>query len=404
MLKRFYHIDQATGVSINKLSDTSFEIDLCSISLSKDQLKLEKKIIGITNLDELTKQAPAGSPVAINLTGKGILTKSFEQVAAIDHSNFSRILPNANFSDFYVQHFVSGERSYVSVIRKTDADQWIARLKQIGLKPLLLSLDIFPADMVLPQLNSTVRSLCTGGYHITWDNDGEWTNVQRQEPGQKNEPLKIDNETIGERLLLPYAAAFGLAMTGRIPLVSAIVPELSADLSNELENRKFKAGAIAVLCTIFLLLIVNFAVFSWLNDSNNELMVKVGFLTQSTSDRTNLENNIQQKELLLRNSGWHSGVLSKSILTDQMAAEMPAGIKWTSLNIDPVDNANGRTLKNISFFDRRITATGQAEQVIAVNEWIARLKTKPWLKNIRLDSYNFNQELNTGQFTLIINY
>jgi hypothetical protein len=46
--------------------------------------------------------------------------------------------------------------------------------------------------------------------------------------------------------------------------------------------------------------------------------------------------------------------------------------------------------------------TGKSERIIPVNEWIARVKTQKWVKNVQLDSYTFSNELNTGQFTVLL--
>jgi len=39
-----------------------------------------------------------------------------------------------------------------------------------------------------------------------------------------------------------------------------------------------------------------------------------------------------------------------------------------------------------------------------VNEWMARIKTKHWAKDVQLENYSFNNELNTGQFIVNITY
>jgi hypothetical protein len=72
--------------------------------------------------------------------------------------------------------------------------------------------------------------------------------------------------------------------------------------------------------------------------------------------------------------------------------------------VNPVDLPASRTQKFLAFYDRKIWIIGTSEKIIPVNEWIARIKIKSWVKNIQLENFAFNNELNTGQFTIIIDY
>jgi hypothetical protein len=72
--------------------------------------------------------------------------------------------------------------------------------------------------------------------------------------------------------------------------------------------------------------------------------------------------------------------------------------------VDPIDIAATRQQKKVVFSTRNIRVTGMSERIIPVNEWLARIKTRPWVKNVQLDSYAFNSELNTGQFSVMIDY
>jgi hypothetical protein len=47
---------------------------------------------------------------------------------------------------------------------------------------------------------------------------------------------------------------------------------------------------------------------------------------------------------------------------------------------------------------------GSSARIIEVNEWIARIKTKKWVKNVQLENYNYNNELSTGKFNIIVDY
>jgi len=101
--------------------------------------------------------------------------------------------------------------------------------------------------------------------------------------------------------------------------------------------------------------------------------------------------------------GWEDNI-DKSGLIDQLASLLPAEITWREATVDPLDLTASRNQKTMAFYTRKIRITGNSEKIIPVNEWIARIKTIKWVKNVQLDSYTFNNELSTGQFTILIDY
>jgi Tfp pilus assembly protein PilN len=174
-------------------------------------------------------------------------------------------------------------------------------------------------------------------------------------------------------------------------------------LAEALSTRKLKAQGAVVLGVFFILLLINFILFSHLTASNAHLAEQVSQTTQSNIDIQSIGEQIKQKESLLREMGWE-GNISKSVLIDQLASLLPEEVSLTEIDVDPVDQANSRIQKTMVFFNRRISVTGTSEKIIPVNEWIARLKTRSWVKNIQIDNYTYNNELNNGQFTVMINY
>jgi hypothetical protein len=403
MLETYYRIDKAAGISIHLLQEGNVRIDACSVRVEDNRLDFEKKLTGLVTAGALTQHFPAKTYLALNLFGKGILQKRMEKTAVIDQNNFSQVLPNADFADFYVQNFISGEYSFISVIRKTEADKWIVQLQAQGLISLSLSLGPFPVQNVISQLNVYDSELVFDGHLIRRDEKSDWISYQYKETACSPFPLKIESEPIPEQLLIPYAAAFQLILAAQLNLVQAMVPALAAELRKTTNDQKFKARGVVLIMGLFVLLLVNFLVFSWLNALNAKLADRVGRSAQNTNDLQSINDQVKNKETLLKSMGWDGGV-NKSVLTDQLTALLPDEISLREITINPIDLSLSRVQKSIQFMDGRIRVTGNAGKILPVNEWIARIKTKKWVKNIQLDSYSYNSELNTGQFTLFIDY
>jgi Tfp pilus assembly protein PilN len=116
-----------------------------------------------------------------------------------------------------------------------------------------------------------------------------------------------------------------------------------------------------------------------------------------------IEDQIKAKEQKLKALGWDGGI-NKAILIDQLAASLPQEITWKAIEVNPVDVSGSRIQRLVMFKDGQIKVTGLSQQIIPVNEWMARVKILKWVKSVQLENFGLNQELNTGQFTINITY
>ncbi|TWI98627.1 hypothetical protein JN11_02815 [Mucilaginibacter frigoritolerans] len=403
MLAKYYRINQAAGVDITIQKDGGLLIHACGISANGNQMDIVQKVPDLNNIEALKKHIPAKTPIALNLNGKGILHRQIERTDDIDASNFTKILPNADFNDFYIQHSISGERSFVSLIRKAEADRWIQQLSNSGFVPLSLSLGPFAVQNIIPQLNIYGNELIFNGHQLQRDDELNWLSYNYDEAALSRFVIKIETTLIAEKLLLPYSVAFQLVLTEQLDEIKADVPALDTALQNKLADNKLKVKGFLFLSGLFVLLLINFLVFSSLNTANAKLTEQVSRSAQSTTDVEQLKQQAGQKEALLTTLGWE-GNIDKSVLIDQLASLLPQEITWKEVALNPVDLAASRIQKTIVFYSRKIRITGTSEKIIPVNEWMARIRTRKWVKNVQLDNYTFNSELNTGQFSIVIDY
>lgn len=403
MLEQYYRINQAAGVSIHINADGSILIQLCSVTANGHELNIDKKVTDLNALGQLKQHIPAKAVIALNLFGKGVLQKKIEKEEQITQNNFSKILPNANSEDFYIQNFISGGSSFVSVIRKVEADRWIDQLNELGYKPLMLSLGPFLVENVISQLNIYEGDFSFNGHVIARNEKAEWANYKYSEGSKALSELKIASEKIDEKLIVPYAVAFQLVLVNKIEPVKAWVDSLELALTKRLSDNKIKVQGFILLLVLFTLLLANFIVFSSLNASNANLLEKVSRFAQNNSTQQNVNEEVKKKEGQLQALGW-DGAISKSSLIDQVAALLPPDVSLTEIAINPVDQVSSRTNKSLVFFSRKMRITGNSQKIIPVNEWIARIKSRPWVKNLQMESFTYDNELNTGRFNITIDY
>jgi hypothetical protein len=402
LLDRLYSIKQAAGLAVVVGKDGRAGVNYCQVSLEGKNLSFEKKVTGLS-LQELGKQVKTEIPLCVNISGKGVLYKQLERVEEIGSSNFSAVLPNAPIDDFYIQHFPSGENSFVAVIRKTEADKLLDAIAEQGFSPLMLSLGPFPVAHILPQLNIYDEEIIFAGIKIERLTDKSWEKISFHEEFQAPYTIKVENEMLDQQLLLPYAAAFQLLLSGKLAAVRADVPALGSAFEGLLIDRRFKVNGMVILLIFFILLLGNFVWLSGLNAENARLADEVSTSDRTSTDQQALNDEIRQKEALLRDLGWDGGI-NKSNLIDQAAALMPAEVTLKEFSVNPIDGAANHGFGSLKFQERKMLIRGESAQIIPVNEWAARLKSKRWVKNVELESYSFNNELNTGIFTIMLTY
>ncbi|WP_439697189.1 hypothetical protein ACFGVS_01615 [Mucilaginibacter sp. AW1-7] len=402
ILSPHYHINQAAGITIDIAQDGSYTINCCQVSTDHKQLIIEKKLGVKEDVEGIAKQLDAKIPIALNLTGKGILTKQVVAASGDEQQDMAKIIPNLNVADFYLQQFTSNDQLFVSLVRKTLADHWINILEQQGFTVLMLSLGPFAASHMLNQLNVYENDVVFNGIQISRDAELNWTAVGYSPAFQAPFPFKIGAEPIDQQLIMPYAAAFQLVLADKLEPVKAIVDATDARYLQIIGTKKLKVTGALILGVFFILLLLNFVTLSWLNSENSRLDGQVSLSANSSSDMQMLTEQIKAKEALLKDMGWDGG-FNKARIIDQLAALLPGEVTLKEIAINPPD-INNKDSRGQHFLDRRIKLTGNSQQVIAVNEWIARIKTLKWVKGAGLDNFEFDNDQNTGKFNIIINY
>ncbi|WP_295719975.1 hypothetical protein [Mucilaginibacter sp.] len=366
-------------------------------------IDIEKTAFDIIVDENVSEYFDKAYPVCLNLQGKGILYKQLGAHDQFNATNFNKILPGAVFTDFYIQLFNSGNKTFLATIRKTEADRWISLLVEQGFKVLMLNLGPFPVQPVLGQMNFYGKEFVFDGNMIMVDESGNWLDFEYDPSFSARYVLKVGLETLDQKIILPYASAFQLILNGKVKQVEVAVAEQDNVLRTALKDRRIKVMLVLVLLCVFFMLLINFMVFSWLYSTNEKLGGQIAVSSQNVSDLQGLQDKIKRQELLLHDLGWDKGI-DKAMLLDQLASLLPIGLTWAEVDVNPIDLKNSKRSQILNFNDHKIRVSGFSEQVIPVNEWMARIKTKKWVKSVELENYSYNSELNTGQFIVLISY
>ena len=403
MFKPYFRISEVSGVNMMIAANGDLSIQVCVVKAKGNQLEIAKKIVGLSSLRQLKEALPVKVPVALNLVGKGILVKQIEGVEEINANNFGRVLPNAKAEDFFMQQFVAGGYSYISLIRTSEAERWLEALATLGIEVLSLSLGPFVIQHVLPQLNFYGESIVFDGHLIQRDDQANWISYRHVANEGATFPIKLETEKLDEKLVIPYATAFQMILATDLPLIHAKLDSLNTKLKSVLAERKITIISMITLSSLFILLLFNFLLFTHFSTGNNKLALKVGRSLKNVTDVDRLNADIKHKEALLDTLGW-DGRINQSVYIDRIAQLLPPEVAWQEIAVNPVDLSRQKEERNIKFLNRKIEVGGYSQKIMLVNEWIGRIKSLGWVKSVHLLNYSYDNEQNTGKFTIIIDY
>lgn len=395
-------LTNCAGAEVHLSQDGTYVVRVVKISLDKQQVQIGSKKVYRGSLAKITSE-PLTEPVAITLTGKGVLVKKTARMDVVSEGSLQHLFPALKLAEFYVQHFESGAHSFVSIVRREIADAVIEAFKKQGAEVLMLSLGAFVVDQVVPQLNSYSEILRFDGHQVEMNADKSWKDYSYQTGLTPGFPLKIDIETIPEEFLLAYAAAFQLILNDKLSLIEADAEHIKDRLDEYAAKLKFRKYGMLMLLAFFALLMVNFLLLSMYNSSNQELMNKAGKQSYVFENRQKLEEEVKGKENLVNKLGWNKGY-RYAYLCDQLASSLPKELTLDDLQINPLSGNTIGLIKDTDLETGNIKIKGQTTSVYAVNNWIYELKQKNWVKDVQLEKYAADDQKEAQVFTILLNY
>ncbi|PTT01378.1 hypothetical protein DBR11_07460 [Pedobacter sp. HMWF019] len=401
MLNLKNRLTNCTGAEVRINADGTLDIRWVKLSLDKKLVHIEAKKRHTSTLQKI-EEPPLGN-LAVTLTGKGILLKKTKKIEELTEHNLQHIFPNFKLPEFYVQNFISGEDSFIAIIRKETVDSIIQVFEKQGMKILVLSLGPFLADQVIPQLNIYGQTLYFDGHHIALNEDKNWKDYHFKVDAEAKFTIKIDMEVIPEHFILAYAAAFQLLLHQDLDVIEVDAPLIKNNLLELAAKLKFEKNGALALGGFFLLLLINFMVFSFFNSSNQELAGRAGQQSDLSANREKLETEVKEKESEVKKLGWNRG-LSYAFICDQLGQRIPKSIVLTELSVNEPDKLRTGVEKEVVYEPGKIKITGEAANIYAINDCIFAFKQLHWVKDVQLEKYVTDDQKQTQVFTLLLNY
>jgi hypothetical protein len=367
------------------------------VLLEKKGSKLD--IASSGNIDEAGGiKLPAGTPVSVSISGKGIIHKKVSFTEDLDaEALLHKALPNAKINEFYIQQTqpVNGHM-IVSAARRSIIDEVLAGLQKSKLNVVSCTLGPFCISSILSLMET--GTLITGEVrvpgHTIIVEEGKPVNYATEE-NTGALPAEVGGEQISASILVAFAAAasyfMGQGLTVNISSISAQAGELR-------QKNIFRLASAGLLAFLFTLLLTNYLVFDHYWQKKQSYEAQNAGNQDALKKHAKLRSEYDEKMKFLESSGLLETSRS-SFYADRIGIDLPSAIHLLEMNINPREKqpADEDALK---FKAKEIHIQGNCRHSSELNEWIKLLKKKEWVSGVELLNYKQGKGDTYGTFSV----
>ena len=366
-----------TGVEIC-IHEEAVHYHLITIQLKGNSLDIINKKHAIPSEEQLFALLPKDIPLALTVSGKGIIHKQLVEQSADWQALLQQSLPNVDSNDFTGQSMSTSEGQLISIIRKTTLDK------------LLESFDAYPVVSLatgLPALEACLPLIGNGKYTTSTYSIEISQNVITSYEALQNHAVTQTIDLGGELLNSLLLPAFGTALT------TILNPEKQLFSYETIEKKRsgYQHAKLATkigwtgLGLLLITLLINFMIFAQLNSKNNQLSNEMAYNQLQATEIQQLQKQLDTKTATLSNNQ----LLAPSKIAyyaDEIAQLIPTGILLDQLKIFPPAETSNRQAST-SFSSSSVYIKGSCKNSALLNLWIRQLEGLDWVESLKVLPY-----------------
>jgi hypothetical protein len=432
--QRLLRIRKAYGLEISFLGGEEMTIQAVVLRLDKSRIVKEKEVHGLTSFRELSGVIPAGSPVAITINGKGTLFKTLP-VETVSADVFEAVLPNGNPGEFYVQIARYQNTLAVQIVRKVVVQDVLEKISQAGYQPLRVAVGVSDLQFLLPYFNLDGKSgeIRTNHFIVRTNEQKSITDIEPAPfPGREVRPsteYNIGDQYVYGGGVTAFGSAIGL-LAGRVfegsgsgsggsrgaewEGAEGSGSEGWGSEGSEITNeqlvgereefrflRYFKAAFRGFIGALFLVLLINFVLFSHYARINSEQQMMAMVSLSTAKQEAERETAVQAKVKWMNLNGWDQPS-RMSLYADRIAALVPEDAALTTMKINPVSSNFFGSDAVLKFQRDTIEITGTCGDPVELNRFVNNLRNIRYFREISIRSYSYKKEIGEGSFSMEI--
>jgi hypothetical protein len=388
-------IRQIAGVTFHYTAEGEVSISLIVLRMIKGKLKVVCKEENLKEPDKISEKIEKGIPVWLSVTGRPVILRKLDSDPGENYLH--HVLPNAREEEFVVSVVKTGNGSvFVSAVRHENMIHLVEQIHVQNIK--VLGFSVGPASINALFHFGLIESneIILPGYRLAVT-DGIISSIST-EVLSGTESYLVGNERLNANLLLPFTSAISY-LINRQSYDTVFSDNLPVDEEALLFSKLNRFLAVGGTIFIFLLLLINFFVFSYYNNKEQNLSSELAYQDSFFQKYDSLRKEIDQKQGLVKKMGL-SQKTKFGYYADCIAASVPSSINLTQMYVNPTDGKIKADKAII--FKQLIAIKGETHGSMVLNTWVKELKVQSWIKKIEIIAYD-NRE-NKGNFELLIIY
>lgn len=399
-IRKYYRIPAVIGISVTLGTETD-TYALSHLRFGKEGIDLFKTA-SFSQLEDMESYclAEPTAPVSLYLEGKGILVKEIPRTANATWNEelISQIFPHFSADKFYYSYLEGTEYFWVAIAKRDRIDDILLQLEERQVPVVQLFIGPFVFGAILKQVNTYNKHYLFAGHSIQTDEDGVWNAYRYDVQQQAKFQLKVGNRPIEAQYIGSYAAAFNTLMHEFVIDRSLSIDRLTHRFQEALGRIRFKNNGLLLLSTTFILLVLSTVLYSYYYSENEVLSARTTQQASSQKDAEQLQQEIAQQELILKDLGWNGGV-SKSWLLDQLGISLNESpyISLTDIRINPLPERKRGTKESTQDNRNKIVLKGKCATLDGLNQWVRKLNQQQWVDQVQITQFTESQTFDDDQ-------
>lgn len=395
--KRLSSSNKVAGITIKLKGASPPTWNMLVLEKKQDSIDITARITTKIGLENLSQQLEQNIPLAVNLIGKGIIHKQLNPFPTSPQDAFQQALPNAVVEDFIYQIDEMDAVYWISIIRKKVLEDIVRQLEKQGFSVLNLRIGLMGIRHVFPLIQALEPSLHVAQYSFSIEQNNIHQFTKLEVPS--SDVILIGAEPLANEFVFSFAIAFQTLLD--IPVLLFNTLSIQEAQQNYFYKNVFKLLGWTFLMGSFLVLLLNFAAFSWLNQQNQQLSNELLHHQQQLEQLNHLKQQYQTKQVFFA----QNNVLKASKISyylDRIGQSIPKEIQLTNmLTFPPIGKTKKERQKAVRFQSETIRTKGFSQKSIFLNQWIKTLEQLNWVQQVKVLPYA-EQSDGTGAFELEI--
>ncbi|MDT7831233.1 hypothetical protein RQM59_02520 [Flavobacteriaceae bacterium S356] len=354
----------------------------------KKELVLSSKGEAV-NFDELVSKIQGQKHLFLVVNNEQVLTKKVVNTHTTEERLVKVAFPNIALSDFYYKVYTNDQEAFVAISRKEYVNGIIADYERQKISVVDFSLGSLSLERLIDLIDS--ERIETSNAEVTSNALGI-ASIEKKTVAEKI--YTINDLEVSNKHVLPLA--------GVIDYYAGGVGEsrTQKQLQQEyIQKRFFNLGFKLVLGFLFVILLINFLIFSSYQSKDQRYSAELQVNEAKKKELTGLKDLVFRKRKLVESISSSSN--SKvAWYFNEISASIPSSILLKNMAYQPVNGAIKEN-KRVRFKNKTIEISGVSIYDKDFTQWVATLEKKTWIDEVGIINYGRGKKTRSS-FDLII--